>query len=325
MVEQQATRRNFMRMVSRRSRLMLEIASELVAARDWAHPQIRLTMRDQGAESWGPTFFASDSPDSIHEVAKGTVQLAIVNPGSILNMALKGTGPFRDPVPVRAITILGQHDQLVLGVSADTGLTSLEDIRDKRYPLKVSLRGQMDHSVHLVVDEMLKAAGFSLDDIKSWGGEVRYDNGLPSNNPNRIGAVERGEITAIFDEAAGWRHQALKIGMRIIPIGEETLSKLEALGLQRGIITKESTPGLPEDVPTIDFSGWIIYVRDDMPDDEVWAICAALEARKDRIPPGTGEPPLPLDRMCKDTPEGRLPIPLHPAAERFWREQGYLS
>ena len=55
------------------------------------------------------------------------------------------------------------------------------------------------------------------------------------------------------------------------------------------------------------------------------AVWAALEARKDRLPPGTGEGPLPLDVMCKDTAEGPLGIPLHPAAERFWREQGYLS
>jgi TRAP-type uncharacterized transport system substrate-binding protein len=28
--------------------------------------------------------------------------------------------------------------------------------------------------------------------------------------------------------------------------------------------------------------------------------------------------------MCRDTLEGPLDIPLHPAAESFWREQGYL-
>jgi TRAP-type uncharacterized transport system substrate-binding protein len=29
--------------------------------------------------------------------------------------------------------------------------------------------------------------------------------------------------------------------------------------------------------------------------------------------------------MCRDTIEGPLTIPLHPAAERFWRERGYLD
>jgi len=48
-----------------------------------------------------------------------------------------------------------------------------------------------------------------------------------------------------------------------------------------------------------------------------------LEARKDRIL-WQGQGPLPLEHMCRDTPEGPLDLPLHPAAERFWRAQGYL-
>jgi TRAP-type uncharacterized transport system substrate-binding protein len=28
--------------------------------------------------------------------------------------------------------------------------------------------------------------------------------------------------------------------------------------------------------------------------------------------------------MVRDTPEGHLEVPLHTAAERFWRECGYL-
>jgi len=32
-----------------------------------------------------------------------------------------------------------------------------------------------------------------------------------------------------------------------------------------------------------------------------------------------------LAQMVRDTAEGHLEVPLHPAAERFWRERGYLS
>ena len=48
-----------------------------------------------------------------------------------------------------------------------------------------------------------------------------------------------------------------------------------------------------------------------------------LDARKASIPweaPG----PLPTETMCKDTASGPLKIPLHPAAERYWHEAGYL-
>jgi hypothetical protein len=40
-----------------------------------------------------------------------------------------------------------------------------------------------------------------------------------------------------------------------------------------------------------------------------------------RRPPRKQQPgPLLLDRMCIDVPD----VPLHPAAQRFWRECGYL-
>ena len=69
---------------------------------------------------------------------------------------------------------------------------------------------------------------------------------------------------------------------------------------------------------------WPLITREDAPDDLIMAFCRALEARKDRIP-WRGEGLLPLERMCRDTPETPLDIPLHPAAERFWRDCGYLT
>ena len=35
--------------------------------------------------------------------------------------------------------------------------------------------------------------------------------------------------------------------------------------------------------------------------------------------------PLPLADMCRDTPSTPLRIPLHRAAERYWRDSGYLT
>ena len=121
-----------------------------------------------------------------------------------------------------------------------TGLKSLRDIREWRFPLRISIRGQMDHSLHLVVKEVLSAAGFSLDDVVSWGGEVRYDVGLPKS-PNRLGAVQRGEADMIIDEAVrSWVDTAVESEMRILPFDEPLLEHLEGLGFRRAVIPKAS-------------------------------------------------------------------------------------
>jgi TRAP-type uncharacterized transport system substrate-binding protein len=170
---------------------------------------------------------------------------------------------------------------------------------------------------------VLAAAGFSLDDVLSWGGEVRYDGGMPYG-VNRIGAIERGEIDTIFDEgASAWGNMALELGMSFLSLDDAILRRLESVGLRRGVMERKYFPKLAADVPTLDFSGWPIYTAENTSDDLVMDFCRALEASKDRVP-WAKDAPLPLAQMVRDTPEGHLEVPLHPAAESFWRERGYL-
>ena len=307
-----------------RSRFMLETASELVAAQEWPDKQVLILMRPQGAEEWHTRFFASDSPASVHAVASGEADIAICNPGGVLGMALRGAGPFKEPLPLRALMVLPQFDQLGLGVAASTGLRTLDDLKRTRYPLRLSLRGQPDHSVHLVCNEVLNAYGLSLTDIESWGGKVMYSDGLPYVD-GRLGALERGEIDAIWDEALpAWAERGIAAGMRFLQIGEPELAALERAGLKRATITEDEYPGLGEPVQTVDFSGWPVFCLATAPDDMIYNFCAGLDARRDRIP-WKGDGPMPLELLCRDSREGPLYLPLHPGAERYWRDRGYLD
>jgi TRAP-type uncharacterized transport system substrate-binding protein len=304
---------------------MLEVASELVADPNWPDKQVEIHMRPQGAPEWKMCFFASDAPNSVDAVASGRAQFAICNPGGVLAMALRGAGPLKEPVPVRAIAVFAQFDQMGLAVTEQSGLTSLTEIRDRRYPLRVSLRGQQDHSVHLVTDQIFRAMGFSLDDVKAWGGQVRYDADVPSRN-GRLKLVESGEVDAIFDEALPvWGNDALDLGMRFLPVEEPYLMQLEQMGLPRNVIPRQEYPRLPADVPAVDFSGWPVFTLASTPDEMVTSFCEALEARKERIPQFADGEGSDLAQMVQNTREAPVTIPFHPAAERYWRRQGYIA
>lgn len=303
-----------------RSRLVLEMAYEMIADRSWLPKQARISLRQPGGHlPWEVTLFGSDAPTSISEVASGEVQVAIVNPAVVLAMAQRGVGAFAEPVPLRIITVIPSYDQFVFAVAERTGITSLHEIREQRYPLRFSMRDRPDHSGYMLAKEVLAAAGFSFEDIVAWGGEIRH-HGFPPDVP----AVERGEVDAIFDEAADiWVPAALEAGMRALTLDDSLLTALERLGLRRNALTRAEYPRLPADVPTLDFSGWPVYTRADLPHEMVRACCAALDASKDRVP-WQGEGPLPIARMCIDAPDTPLTVPLHPAAEQFWHERGYI-
>ncbi len=309
-----------------RSRLMLETVSELVAANEWSNKQVMILMRPQGDDKWRIRFFASDSPASVEAVASGEADIAICNPGGVLGMAMRGRGPYKKAYPFRSIMVLPQFDQLGFAVTKVTGLKTLADLKRARYPLRISLRGQPDHSVHLICNHVLSAYGMSLDDIVSWGGKVVYTEGMPYG-PDRLGAVQRGELDAVWDEALPlFANEAIQSGMRFLAVDEPQLQSLEADGLMRQAITDEEYPGLGETVWSIDFSGWPVFCLESAPEEMIYHFCAALDARRDRIPWwGSEGRPLPLEQLCKDSKEGPLYLPLHPGAERYWRERGYLA
>jgi TRAP-type uncharacterized transport system substrate-binding protein len=246
----------------------------------------------------------------------------MINPSAVLAMAYRGVGPYSKPLPVRLISVIPSFDQIVLGVMAHTGLTSLDDIREQKYPLLVSLRGPAGNSVPLVANEICKAHGFTLDGIVSWGGEVSYFRRLPGA---RLVDIEKGEADAVFDEAVQqWVDPGAAMGMRFLPVENEAMSRLESLGLRRGQVLKSDFPNLDADVQAVGFSGFPIFTNADVPNEQVTAICVALVARKANIP-WEGVGPLPLGRMCIDHREGPIDIPLHPAAEAFWRAQGFFD
>jgi hypothetical protein len=66
---------------------------------------------------------------------------------------------------------------------------------------------------------------------------------------------------------------------------------------------------------------------DDTPDELVDQFCRALLAKRDAIVwdiGGVQQPPLPLERMVRDSPVTPLDVPLHTRAAAVWAEQGYL-
>lgn len=305
-----------------RSRLVLEMAAELVGSQDFRPQQAMVLLRPQGAQRWELSLFASDSADAVRAVADGSVTLGIVNPSAVLGLACRGVPPFRGPLPLRAIAVIPSEDQLVLAVRRQTGLTTIDDLVQQKMPLRVSLRGQRDHSVHLVLDHVLQVAGCSLADLRDWGGSVGYDEGLPARG-DRLARALSGEVDAIFDEAAGsWFPDAVAGGMVPLRIPAPALDRLKSWGYRRTWLRKDAFPGLEADVETVDFSGFAVFIRQDAPDDLVRQVCAALHARRDRITDQSGNS-VDVAEMVGASAGAPLDVPLHPAAAAFWQEQGY--
>ena len=112
-----------------RSRLVLEVAAEMIEQDGWPNRQARVSLRPQGADKWEVNMIASDGPAALDMVARGEMQVAISNPAMYLALAVRGTGPYQTAIPLRAITVIPSPDQLAFAVTEKTGLRSLEELQ----------------------------------------------------------------------------------------------------------------------------------------------------------------------------------------------------
>jgi TRAP-type uncharacterized transport system substrate-binding protein len=213
-------------------------------------------------------------------------------------------------------------------VHESTGISSLSQIKKDRFPLKVSIRridkaARRDDSTMFTVAEVLRAAGFALEDIRRWGGEIHLAS-RPSLPARREG-IESGAVDAVFDEGIkSWARTALENGFRFLPMEGSILKHMTALGYRITRMTKAEFPGIRAEVQTLDFSGWPMIVRADMRDDVAYALCETIEKRKDMMPTDNYKP-LDIAQLCANDKESPYDVPLHPGATRFYRERGYLK
>ena len=275
----------------------------------------------------GLSFGIGGSRDNLLRVARKDLSLLWINPNAPLALAYKGCAPFESPLPLRAIAVFPSWDAVVIAVHESTGITSLEQIRERRPPLRISTGTPIappfdEDPTMLSVNALMSASGFSFDDIRAWGGTV-HSVSRPSH-PHRAEMIRKGEIDAVFDEGLlSWGQFALEHGFRILPVEGAVNARLSAEGFDMINLTKERIPALSAPVTAVDFSGWPMIVHADMEDDVAYALCEAIEARKLVIPTDNFRP-LDMVQLCTPDPETPRGAPLHPGAERFYRDRGYL-
>src|SRR5581483_12301006 len=141
-----------------------------------------------------------------------------------------------------------------------------------------------------------------------------------------VNALKAEEIDLVIDEGIrnnNWFDVGLEHGMRAIELEPEIRDGMAAMGWRIVTIPAGRYPHHTHDYTCIDYSGWPLYTRASLPDDVAYDVVGALHARTDEIPweenfGGTGQ-------LGTDTEATPIDVPLHPGAERWYREHGFLK
>ncbi len=110
--------------------------------------------------------------------------------------------------------------------------------------------------------------------------------------------------------------------MKLITLEDFAFKYLvDDLGWRKYTIKPGRYKSLKQEHTCIDYSGWPLYTRASLPDDDAYKICDALDARKEQMfweDSYTG-----IGQLGENTDATPRDVPLHPGAERWYREHGF--
>jgi TRAP transporter TAXI family solute receptor len=256
------------------------------------------------------------SAHNVNAIQAGQMEAGLSG-AATLHFAYKGIEAFEGNAKpdLRVIANLFPED-LHLVLPKGASLSSLEDLKGKRVGI-----AQAGSGTQIAVELILAAHGITRDDIDE----------AELNNSQSAERLADGQIDAYF-YAAGTPVAAMiqldnNKGMELYDWPEDEIAKAnEAVPYYiPSVIPAGTYPGVTYDVDTVAVSGMFV-THADQPEELIYGITKALWSDTARKLLDGGHP-----KGRAITPETALDgiegigVPLHPGAERFYREVGLLQ
>jgi len=200
-----------------------------------------------------------------------------------------------------------------------TGYTSIEDIVRNRHPVRISIKtvGTLGEHITRLIFE---AYGATLDEVKSWGGQV---HNVATADIVSMLRDNRADITIdhVSVGQAATSELALTTAIRFISLSTEVQNKLVNTGFARRTI--EPGTWARQNYPVVAVSAPLtLLVSKDMDEEVAYRITKAIIENKAAMVAANNALEV-FDPATAWQPD-KVQIPLHPGAERYYREAGTM-
>lgn len=243
-------------------------------------------------------------------VANGRFPIAFANSISTVD-GQEGRPPFREKTQnVCNLGVLYPQWFQIIALD-EANVNSVEDFKGKRLTTQ-----QNGHTGEMLTRELLKAAGMSYDDLDNVS-HVSYQDSV---NQLKDGQAEVFTLGTALP-AGSVMDLASSRDIEIVPVSDEMFNhfKQQNAAFQKRTVKAGSYPGIEKDATAITYDTHLVAACDYNPE-IVKAVLAAIADNTDTmasINKAMGD--LTPKEMAAD-----IGVPLHPAAEEFYRERGAL-
>ncbi|OFZ85919.1 MAG: hypothetical protein A2V78_02015 [Betaproteobacteria bacterium RBG_16_64_18] len=273
--------------------------------------------------------FKPNSPGGgVLAISEGQADFTATATGTEVRLASEGKFPFKAPLKGKFSLAMMLYDVQYIHVLmtrawADAnGIKSFADIAAKKPRMRLAINRPDNPQTTIGGPyEMMKAHGFTIDDIPKWGGSFVLGN-------SSIG------LDAIVDDKADVFMNVRNLGDSLIkdvankrPLiwidddPAKTRQAAAAFDFTVGMVGKNDYPFLEKDYPTV--RQWVaLLVGAHTPDEVVYKYVKAVAENQDRVQKiGGSLKTFTTAAMIKNPAK----LPFHPGALRYYKEKGLLK
>ncbi|MGB9790282.1 MAG: TAXI family TRAP transporter solute-binding subunit [Thermotoga caldifontis] len=222
--------------------------------------------------------------------------------------AYNGVELFKEPFPqLRGLATLYPETVQIVAL-ADRGINSVYDLKGKRVAV-----GAAGSGTEVNARQILAAAGITYKDIT-----VQYLSFAEAANNLKDGNIDAAFVTAGHPTAAIVDLAAVR-KIVLVPVAEEIIKALQKdYPFYVKIVVPAGTyKGVDTDVVTVAVKA-MLAVREEMPEDLAYQLLKTMYANQQRLIEAHAKGEL----IIPETGKEGMSIPLHPGAEKFFKEMG---
>jgi len=209
---------------------------------------------------------------------------------------------------------------LVAVATKKLGISSVREIKDKKLPVKVYTQ-PIGALGEFAGRQLLRAAGMSYADIKSWGGSTNH-----VGYNIIIDAFKDGRADILFAVVTP-KHPSVSeivtaVDVEFLGLDAETAKALLPLGYTAATMPADTFKSQTKPVSTVGFPT-VLITNKDLPEPVAYAVTKTVLDNKDALVrghAGLAE----FDPKTAWQPD-KVGIPLHPGAEKAYREKGWMK
>ena len=243
------------------------------------------------------------------QAGRGEVGFAL---GDAVSDAYKGDAESGFATPLTKLRglagIYPNYIQIV--ASADSGIKTLADLKGKRVSV-----GAPKSGTELNARAVLKAAGIAYKDL----GKVEY---LPFGESVEL--MKNRQLDVTLQSAglgvASLRDLASAVKIVIVEIPADVIAKIGDAAYQAASIPANTYEGQTQAVPTVAIQNFLI-THTGVSNDTVYKMTKAMWENTDALAAAHAAGKL----IKKETAVKGMPLPLHPGAEKYYKEAGLLK